>query len=289
MKIQTLSLVVDAPCNAACPFCVSRMTGDAPKRDAVDVKAARRNLDKAIMAAKIGGATTALITSKGEPTLNPEQVSWYIGKVQPHFPFVELQTNGLVFMKHGDDQDCEIASLRKWQMCGLTTLAISVVSYKEHVNRDIFGSLLFRHDIPLVIKRARGTGLMVRLTCTMFKGGVETFDDVMALVKYCTEHKVEQLSLGPVTMPDVPEDNSAAKWVREHELDNDDVFDDLDSAGQKLMTLPHGAAIYDIDGVSVCIRECLSLREESDEVRQLIFYPNGRLTYDWQYKGAVLL
>ena len=287
MRIQTLSLVVDAPCNAACPYCVSRMTGKAPERVAWARPADIRNLNKAIMAARIGGATTALITSKGEPTLNPNQVGYYIRMAAEHFPFIEVQTNGLVFM--GEESD---DLLQRWYDYGLTTLAISVVSHAPEANSDNFAPHLFRYHLDRAVERAHKAGLMVRLTCTMYKGGVETIEQVKQLIDYCTLHKIEQMSFGPVTAPHAAGNDATSEWVREHTLAHgrvQDLYAEVEALGQRLMTLPHGAIIYDVRGVSVCTRECLSIDAYSDEVRQLIFYPNGRLTYDWQYEGAVLL
>ncbi len=288
MKIQTLSLVVDAPCNAKCPYCISQMTGAAPEISTAWVN--EQKLNKAIMAATIGGATTALITGKGEPTLNPAMVTQYVRRADENFPFVELQTNGLVFMD--EDYETEM-TLGSWQADGLTTLAISVVGYDDDTNRAFYrpdGP----YDLLRLVKIAHDTGLMVRITCTMFRNGIDTLGQILKLIAFCRENKIEQLALGPVTAPDVVRSNnkSIRNWVDAHQLGHDEtnrIAEYFDQHAQKLLTLPHGATIYDYRDVSVCIRECLTLRLDTDEVRQLIFYPSGRLTYDWQYKGAVLL
>jgi len=288
MKIQTLSLVVDAPCNATCPYCISRMTGKFKEEDVKSSGFDERNFDKAVMAAKIGGATTALITSKGEPTLNSEQITRYVRKAAPHFPFIELQTNGLVFMEA--DFETEM-TLRGWREDGLTALAISVVSHDDAINKANFAP---NHPYWLgrLVGLARKAGLMVRLTCTMFRGGVESWGEMSPLIDYCVRNKIEQLSLGVVAAPWPVENKATYDWVRLRSFSEEDVrviHEEIGDFGIKLMTLPHGATIYDVRGVSVCVRECLTLNENSDEVRQLIFFPSGRLMYDWRYKGAVLL
>jgi len=293
MKIQTLSLVVDAPCNARCPFCVSRMTGDAPMSTSpLCTSMHDRNLSKAIMAAKIGGATTVIITSKGDPTLSPLQVMHYLQRTEMEFPFIEMQTNGLILMGRGNDANECTSLLESWYEAGLTTLAISIVSHEDHVNLDLFGHTMFRHDVPLVIRRAHNAGLVVRLTCTMYDGGVRTPDDVETLITYCVDRHVEQLTLGPVAMPENPDDQSAGAWVAKRMLRDQeikDVQEYLIRVGTPMMTLPNGTVVYDIGGVSVCLRECLSRCTGPDEVRSIIFYPNGRLMYDWECKGAALL
>ncbi len=55
------------------------------------------------------------------------------------------------------------------------------------------------------------------------------------------------------------------------------------------MSLMHGAKVYDVDGQNVCISDCLTVEPDSDSIRTLIFYSDGRVTYDWQHDGAVLL
>jgi hypothetical protein len=51
----------------------------------------------------------------------------------------------------------------------------------------------------------------------------------------------------------------------------------------------HGARVYDVGGQNVCVSDCLTREPETANVRTLIFYGDGRVTYDWQYDGAVLL
>jgi len=78
MKIGTFSVVCGTnACNAKCPFCISRMTGT--KSGLVPPSEVNwRNLRVACRLAEKAGATTALITGKGEPTLWPELVGRFI-------------------------------------------------------------------------------------------------------------------------------------------------------------------------------------------------------------------
>lgn len=59
--------------------------------------------------------------------------------------------------------------------------------------------------------------------------------------------------------------------------------------GTLLYNLVHGAKVYDYQGMNLCLTNCLTHDANEDTVRQLIFYPNGRLYTDWQYKGSILL
>ena len=97
MKVRTFSIVAGSmACQARCPFCVAHMT---PK-NGIGSKAPDinwRNFKKACQFARDGGCSTAMITSKGEPTIFPDQVSEFLQNLAPfNFPVIELQTNGLL-------------------------------------------------------------------------------------------------------------------------------------------------------------------------------------------------
>jgi hypothetical protein len=59
--------------------------------------------------------------------------------------------------------------------------------------------------------------------------------------------------------------------------------------GHQLMKLIHGGVVYDVDGQNVCLSNSLTIDPNTEELRQLIFFPDGHLRYDWQYEGAILL
>jgi len=42
-------------------------------------------------------------------------------------------------------------------------------------------------------------------------------------------------------------------------------------------------------GTEACNANCLTVKPEEEGLRQIIFWPSGRVTYDWQYEGAILL
>ena len=63
----------------------------------------------------------------------------------------------------------------------------------------------------------------------------------------------------------------------------------LEKEGDKLMTLDHGGVVYDLNGQNICLSDCLTIKSNTEDLRQLIFFPDGHLRYDWQYRGATLL
>jgi len=74
MKFQTFSIVVGtAKCNAKCPFCVAKMTKGFKTRKIEELHL--RELDIACRVAEKSEVITALLTSKGEPTLFVDEVT----------------------------------------------------------------------------------------------------------------------------------------------------------------------------------------------------------------------
>ena len=282
MKISTLSIVAGTgACNASCPFCVSKMTGNTVF---LLRKINHRNLNKAILFAEQSGVSTVLITGKGEPTLYPDQITEYLTLINNRFPFIELQTNGLTI-----ERDLTLVNrLSCWRDLGLSTVSISIVSNLLGINGDIAG---LAEDVPEIIRRVHSCGLSVRINCTLIKDILWTPEDVKRLCEWCKKNEVEQLTIRPVAEPEVTEDKNVSEWVEEHTLNFEEmqaIEDEFLSKGKLLMELPHGALVVDYQGQNLCINNCLTLPVK-DEIRQLIFFPDGHLYYDWTYKGAILL
>jgi molybdenum cofactor biosynthesis enzyme MoaA len=282
MKISTLSIVAGTgACNASCPFCVSKMTGNTAF---LLRKINHRNLNKAILFAEQSGVSTVLITGKGEPTLYPDQITEYLTLINNRFPFIELQTNGLTIER----DDTFINRLSCWRDLGLSTVSISIISDLLGINGNVAS---LAEDVPEIIRRIHSCGLSVRINCTLIKDILWTPEDVKRLCEGCKKNGVEQLTIRPVAEPEVTEDKNVSEWVEEHTLSFEEmqgIEDEFLSKGKLLMELPHGAQVVDYQGQNLCINNCLTLPVK-DEIRQLIFFPDGHLYYDWTYKGAILL
>lgn len=295
MKFQTLSLVAGTQaCNAKCPFCVSRMTG----LDYIETRPEPINqakLKKALRLAVIGGVTTAIITGKGEPTLFPQHIDQYLEAMESSaFPFIELQTNGSVLELDrfaGVDVD---ERLRRWAALGLTTILLSNVGYDAELNHRTY----FPHkdrwiDLAKVVARVHAAGINVRLTTVGISGGVDAPEKLRALVAWAQSLGVKQLTWRPVAKPTgASSDDGVAAWVHGNGLRAEqiaEVRESVERDGTLLYRLVHGAAVYDLHGMNLCISNCLTHDPEEETVRQLIFYPDGGLYTDWVFKGSVLL
>jgi molybdenum cofactor biosynthesis enzyme MoaA len=281
MKVQTISVVTGTmACNAHCPFCVSKMTPTQGVENRPEFN--YRNMDKAFRFARDSGVSTLLITGKGEPTLYPDEISRIIFSGSEKFPFIELQTNGI---KLADDNMND--SLSEWYQNGLTTIILSVVHWEDKLNRQIYGD-----DYPNLenlIEKLHRIGFSVRLNCIMVKGYIEGPKSLVSLIDFCKDNKVEQLTVRPVTVPETSEDKQVYYWTYEHRIYIfSDVREYIKSYGYLLMTLMHGAEIYDFKGQNICMSNCLTESSNAEEIRQLIYFPDGHLRFSWQYPGAII-
>ena len=290
MKIQLFSIVAGSEaCNARCPFCISKMTppqGVQMKEPPVNW----RNFEKACQFARSMNVTTAMITGKGEPTLFPGQITSFLEHlVKYEIPLIEIQSNGIPIAEKEEFD----AYLSKWYELGLTTIAISIVHYAPEKNREIYVPYKKDYiDLPKLIQRIHAKGLNVRLACIMVNGYIDSVEEVKKLIAFAKENQVEQLTLRPVNKPGASRNDDVFKWTSANHLSREQVDAIqlyLSEHGHPLMKIEYGAIVYDVDGQNVCITNSLTLDSGSDAIRQLIFFPNGHLSYDWQYAGAILL
>lgn len=264
------------------------------------------NFAKAARLAQLAGTTTVLLTGKGEPTLHPGEITEYLELLAPYqFPFIELQTNALDIGRLAAGQTLKtgltVERLEKWYERGLTTIAISSVGCYEPANK-----LVYHTEYPELEKTIRflhTIGFTVRLCVMMVDSvgegdntepGVNSIDRVKILIDWCRTNKVDQLTIRPIRKPDDAgtHSNDTSDYVAKHGLSKDQEMAIRDwclKTGKTVLTLSHGAAVLDIDGQNVCVSDCLTVPEDPEHIRTLIFYSDGRVAYTWQYDGALLL
>jgi len=251
-----------------------------------------RNLGVACRLADKAGATTCLITGKGEPTLYPDLITKYISNVAKTFPFIELQTNGMEIKELSCSKPAGMQSyltyLEEWYRLGLTTVCLSAVG-TDIANKKIYGA-----DYPALeetIKILHAVGFSVRLSMMMLKGYICKPDDIDRVVDFCKKHGVEQLTLRPIAFPD-DANSPTMEWTREHALGTSEleaIQHEVHFNGNEVLKLSHGATVYDYKGQNLCLSNCLTTNDTDENMRQIIYYPDGKISYDWKYEGARLL
>ncbi len=282
MKSNTFSIVIgDDKCNANCPFCVAKMTGQCGEAS-IDMG----RLDKACMIAKSAsnGLLTTLLTGKGEPMLYPDQIGLVLNTLQRHqFPLVELQTNGTLIEKN-------VENLKRWRTLGLDLVCISITSAYGDTSNDVMG-IKGDYRYWKAVDILHELGFSVRLNCTMTNAGFNNMVEFNDLLVRCQQAEVEQLTLREVERP-YGVSGPIVDWVKKNkpkglakQLSH---FIEM-HGGTRLLELPHGGIVYDLNGQNVCIGNCLTGSTDPDNTRQIIYFPDGRIMYDWRFPGARIL
>lgn len=290
MKYHTFCVVAGSlACNAACPWCVAGMT---PKNEVSDTKAPDIDEDsfwRACRLAELSGLDTARITSKGEPTIFPDQVTRYLELLQPwRFPFIEMQTNGILIARRKRVSDEHLIT---WRKMGLTHICISVVSTDAERNRLNYTPKEKQYiDLSKLIDDLHSFGFNVRLTLIMQRGDVDSAESLKQFLAFARAHHVEQVTALPVNKPTSSRDGALYDAAVKAALTPEQMHEiqAFAATGNLLNTLPWGAKIYDIGGQNFCLTSCLTTSPDANESRQLIFLPPGRITTDWQYEGAMI-
>lgn len=270
-----------------CQFCVSGQVADRYNTQAPEINTV--NFRKAIQIAKASGTQTVMLTSRGEPTLFPNQITEFLELLENQFPFIELQTNGIPL---GRNFKKFKPYLLKWRDLGLSTISISVVSENPDFLRQNYTPQSQYIDLPFLIKNLRNIGFTVRLACVCTKPWMSTVIQLESFLDYCVTNNVGQVTLRPVN--DEFRRESARRWIQENKLSEIDkkafrIF--LDNNGDFLQEIPYVGTVYDYKGVSVLLSDPLtrdSIKGNSEEQRNLIFFTSGEIRYDWEKEGAIL-
>jgi len=295
-------------CPNNCPICISKMTPDyniGTKEPRVDWN----QFNKATQIAVNYNARYFLLTSKGEGTLFPAQITEFLHKVEGKpFDRRELQTEGYVIARGGRLYD---EFLRIWRNHGLDLVAVSIYHYNNNKNYEIFRPKDNRpYDLQKLINQFHSHNLKVRLSCVMLKGYIDSVEEVSKLIDFSKQNGVFQLTLRKADKPQNPLDEKVAQYVDEHGVNdiefNTNLANFLEENGTLCDILPHGALIYEVNGQNVGvttglspkfggkktreITDCLKNKPSDEELRQLIFIPPDMLTTSWEniYGGRIL-
>jgi molybdenum cofactor biosynthesis enzyme MoaA len=285
MKTHTFSVVVgDARCNANCPFCVAKMTA-ADFSDYIDFDRGRFDIACRIVEQMREGLLTVMLTGQGEPLLFPEQITRYMDVLVNRFPRIELQTNGTLVQKNLDN-------LRRWRDKGLTLVCLSIADNSDAVSNSIMRIKDRSYNYWRTADTLQDLGLNVRLNCTMTKAGTYRPEECEYIINRAKNANILQTTFREVEQPEPVTCTKTADWVTQNKPHGAAVrlhhYLALNGA-VRLLELPHGGVVYDFKDQNVAIGNCLTGTTNPDDIRQVIFFPDGRVAYDWRYKGARLL
>jgi hypothetical protein len=292
MKIHSMSICIPAApgtplCNAACPFCISRLTGAAEKWDTGRLSWKDR-FKKACYFSKHNGVNTLLVTGKGEPFLNMADTEAALKIGSGFFSIMEIQTNGSL---------CSDENLERLQDNGLTTLAISI-SHPDPVKNAALINLPEVVNYREITERASAMGLVVRISFNIsraWNSADETYIGAIEKIINDTSIPANQYTFRVISKPPAtktPEYSKIASWIDEFHLsDNDleEVHTLIKKQGMFIRRLNWGASIYDVNGYSIAVADCLQRPGYSeDEVRSVIFMTDGHVYTSWEARGSIL-
>lgn len=286
MKFQTFSINVGTnACDAKCPFCIAKMTGNKIEGKP-NINVARYK--QACSIALQSGVGTVLLTGQGEPLLYPEQIEYYLSTLNaatmcnglPAFPLVELQTNGVKLE--------EQANLKHWAKLGLSLVCISIAHYDAHRSNEIMGITCY-HNFWEKIRLLQDHGLSTRLNCTMLRCGLSSIEEINHLISLARAAGVTQLTVREVEKPLNPFEDKIAAYVAENKphglarkLYHWCKMEDY----PELPQIPGGGRVFDVNGQNFGIGNCVTETTDPNDVRQIIFWPDGRIAHSWQLRGA---
>jgi molybdenum cofactor biosynthesis enzyme MoaA len=283
-------IVGSEACIACCPFCVS--CEKPTKENLVNKEINWRNFKIAANIANRSNVDTVMLTSRGEPLLFPNQISDYLKNLKEfNFPFIELQTNGILITRKKEIYD---EYLKEWYQNGLTTIVISVVSHRKEVNQKNYLNNLSEYiDLSELINYLHELKFSVRLACVCCKGMIDNHSEVQEFLNFAKQNKVEQVTLRPVN--DEYRREATRLWINDNKLteaNKKDIKNYLEEQGTKLLVLERIGTIYDVDGQNVLLSLPLTkyTRDTNpDNLRNLIFFQDGHIRYEWEMDGGILL
>lgn len=306
MHATSLSINLRNPCNAKCPFCISRLT-EKPDHP-LDAKESARwagAVNRAMSYAKYHGVDTVLITSSGEPLLDMLRVFRAADTAQRvGIPIIEVQTNGTYLSRESPcgalDGDVELGFvgkvLQRLVDHRVTTVAISAASTKSRKSAGIMG-LDSEFDYLKEAEKVVESGMLCRITLNLNTIGDPALQEsnIFEYMKQLRAIGVHQLTIREIGVPcnikEGAEESKVKQWIERNKVSVDTmnmIFSSIEQLGTKLRPLSYGGWVYDFCGVATTIATCMT-EAHSDEIRSLILQPDGHVYHSWNYRGSVLL
>jgi len=281
MKAQNLTISIPPKegirsygkiCDKNCEYCISRMTGYIPS----DFGLVLRNIKKVITCSIGYCITNVLITGKGEPLLNFPAVVEICNRFRD-YP-LEIQTNGLWLNKN-------LKAIGQLKSSGMDIIATSI---------DRIAQL---YDFEDMFTAIRDHGLTVRvcLNLTNKIDRAEDFKSVFSIIKSMDiDQVVVRNIMVPVSIAETAEAERTAGWIEEN-VDPSRYewwykeFKKMVSEDDLIRVLPHGARVYDLDGIGVSFSDyCIQESNNTEDIRSLIFLEDGHLYTSWDKMSSRL-
>mgnify|MGYP003604645666 CR=1 FL=1 len=297
MKIQSLSILVPAPCTNRCPFCVSRMNTNIqinclPKSHIYDflergeikeysnIKAWMERLEYVSNL----DVHSLMLTSTGEAMLNLDFIRFF-GKINRKlnkpFKFIELQTSGI------NINDNTIPVLMK---SGVKTISLSVSSLDSRENRECNNPDERRHvvNIDEVCDSIKSNGMNLRMSINLNKMVEEmSFPEIFHRLVELGANQVIFRKLYSSGNPELEQN----KWIKENTVSDNyltKLSNYITTRGVIIDKNFLGIPRYGINGISTVLDEDCMNQQVADNYRYLILKPDCHLYTKWQEPASLL-
>lgn len=228
-------LPVRVACNLRCPFCFSKSSISALRRE----ESLRRfDVGGYYRFARDRGAARLVITGGGEPLLRPDDVVELVRKGREVYDEIACFTNGTFLTR-------ELAER-------LRDAGLSYLCYSRHAADDAENEALMGPGAPRLdafFEAARP--LKVRATCVMAKGHVDGPEAVWRYVAALREYGVTEMTFKHTYVAyetSVFQGSPQDRWALSHQVE----ADPFEGIGEVMARLPWGPAIRRIEDLQLC-------------------------------------
>lgn len=286
-QVQSVSVIptTSNACNAGCKYCVARMTPGNIDGEVVWVP--RKRVANLLYYGSRGGAMTAIITSKGEPTLDMRRdIGKFLTRVEmcaSAIPQVDLHTNGMVLNR---------GAIEELRDAGVNMVTLSVGSFEPAKNAYLMGVEV---DYKRLIGMLNEAGICVRISTVCTSANVHSAGAARTHILAARNLGADMVVLRECWMPerlvdDVRSTREVAEWIAENhtsaaELERDLI--DKTLYASVVRKLPWGANVYDVGGVNVTFARCDETHDDGFyKSIQLVphCYPSGCI--GWRMRGS---
>ena len=281
-KIYSVSaLVGTGTCNGNCKFC----SGKYLRPEAKPNDLYWRNFEAAIkLSARYGGWSLSL-TSSGEPTCDPEEVTKALevydkcASQGAYFPNVNLFTNGILF---GNSEFCA-RWLPQWKKLGLTNVAVSVHGLHKQ-QAETYGLTQYP-AFEDIFQNIRKHGVGVRVTLLLRRGLIDNCFEYENAVRYLLGMGINNITSWPIGNPDGSRNADTPSW-----LGLASIRFWLWKNAIKCHGHSWGGGVYDWNGNILRMTDYVTKHDpKKDFVRQLVVFQDGTIAYSWIREGALCM
>ena len=277
------ALVGDGSCNGNCSFCAGKYL----RKDAViNNPNYYKNLEAAIkLSARYGGWSLSL-TSSGEPTCNPEEITKALevynkcANQGAYFPNVNLFTNGILF----GDREFSRKWLPEWKRLGLTNVAVSIHSTSPVEQAKAYGLNIyprFWNIFNNIIENSIG----VRATLLLQKNLIDNDNKYYLAINDLTFWGINNITSWSVGNPDGSRNEFTPSWFGLLSIRRW-----LHKNAKFCHGHVWGGGVYDWNGNILRLTDYVSKHNpKNDFVRQLVVFQDGTVSYSWIKEGALCM